>query len=80
VMGVNFFEAVPKVSCPIYFFVGRFDHNSPGQLTEAYYQKVDAPAGKHLVWFENSAHDIFLDEPKRLVQEVLAILEAQREP
>jgi esterase/lipase len=46
-------------------------------LTEAYYQKLNAPAGKHLVWFEHSAHDIFYDEPQRLVQQVLAILEAQ---
>jgi len=77
VMQVNIFKTVPAVDCPIYFFVGRFDYNAPGQLTEAYYQKLNAPAGKHLVWFEHSAHDIFYDEPQRLVQQVLAILEAQ---
>ena len=74
VMQVNFFETLPQVDCPIYFFVGRFDYNAPAQLTAAYYQKLVAPAGKHLVWFENSAHDIFYDEPQQLVQEVLAIL------
>ena len=77
VMQVNFFETVPVVDCPVYFFVGRFDNNAPGQLTEAYYQKVKAPAGKQLVWFENSAHDIFYDEPQRLEQEVLAVLKEQ---
>ena len=77
VMGVNFYKTAPTVVCPIYFFVGRFDNNVPGQLTEAYYQKLEAPAGKQLVWFENSAHDIFYDEPERLVQEVLAILDVQ---
>jgi pimeloyl-ACP methyl ester carboxylesterase len=76
VMRVNFFETVTNVDCPIYFFVGRYDYNAPGQLTEAYYQKLEAPAGKKLVWFEHSAHDIFYDEPQRLVQEVLAVLEA----
>jgi hypothetical protein len=61
------------VRCPVYFFVGRHDYNSPWQLTEAYYQALNAPAGKRLVWFENSAHDLFFDEPRRLEQEVLSI-------
>ena len=77
-MSVNFFETVPAVHCPIYFFVGRFDYNAPGQLTQAYYDQLDAPAGKHLVWFENSAHDLFFDEPGKLVQEALLVLEAQK--
>ena len=51
--------------------------NDPWQLTQAYYDQLEAPAGKHLVWFENSAHDIFFDEPQHLEQEILAILEAQ---
>jgi pimeloyl-ACP methyl ester carboxylesterase len=79
-MKINFFEQVPLVRCPIYFFVGRYDANSPWQLSEAYYQKLNAPAGKHLIWFENSAHDIFFDEPRQLEQQVLKILETQYEP
>jgi len=79
-MKIDFFEQVSVVRCPVYFFAGRYDTNSPWQLTEAYYQKVEAPAGKHLVWFENSAHDIFFDEPQRLEKEVFAILETQHEP
>jgi pimeloyl-ACP methyl ester carboxylesterase len=79
-MKVNFFEAVPEVRCPVYFFVGRHDINSPWQLTETYYQAVNAPAGKQLVWFENSAHDLFFDEPRRLEQEVIRVLEIQHQP
>jgi pimeloyl-ACP methyl ester carboxylesterase len=77
VMGVNFLKTVPVIACPIYFFAGRFDHNAPGQLAAAYYQQLDAPAGKHLIWFENSAHDLFYDEPGRVVGETLGILEKQ---
>jgi pimeloyl-ACP methyl ester carboxylesterase len=79
-MKVNFFETVPVVRCPIYFFVGKHDYNSPWQLTEAYHQSLNAPAGKRLVWFENSAHDIFFDEPRQLEQEVLTILETHGQP
>jgi proline iminopeptidase len=80
VQNINFFETVSTLHCPVTFFVGRFDYNAPGQLTQAYYDRLQDPAGKHLVWFENSAHDLFFDEPKRLEQEVLAILKSQREP
>ncbi len=79
-MNLNFFESVPVLRCPVYFFVGRHDYNSPWQLTETYYQAVNAPAGKQLVWFENSAHDLFFDEPRRLEQEVRTVLEMQNQP
>jgi pimeloyl-ACP methyl ester carboxylesterase len=78
VMGVNFIQTVPAVHSPIYFFVGRYDYNAPGELTQAYFSQLDAPAGKHLVWFENSAHDLFFDEPGKLVQETLSVLETQK--
>jgi pimeloyl-ACP methyl ester carboxylesterase len=68
VLSVNSFETHPN------------DHNSPWQLTEAYHQSIHAPAGKRLVWFENSAHDIFFDQPRQLEQEVLTILETHGQP
>lgn len=76
-MQVNFFEEVPTLGCPVVFFVGRHDYNSPWQLTQSYYEALDAPAGKRLVWFENSAHDIFFDEPGKLTRELLGMLEAE---
>ena len=75
-MRVNFFEEAPALGCPVVFFVGRYDYNSPWRLTEAYYDALDAPAGKRLVWFENAAHDIFFDEPETLTREILAISQA----
>jgi pimeloyl-ACP methyl ester carboxylesterase len=79
-MNLSLAESVPVVRCPVYFFVERHDYNSPWQLTEAYYQALNAPAGKRLIWFENSAHDLFFDEPRRLEQAVLAILETHGQP
>jgi pimeloyl-ACP methyl ester carboxylesterase len=78
-MNINFFEQIPVVRCPFYFFVGRYDYNTPSQLTETYYQKVEAPAGKHLIWFENSAHDLFFDEPRKVVKEIVRISEKNNE-
>jgi len=73
VMKVDFFKNTPELQVPVYFFAGRFDKNVPAQLTDLYYQQLVDPAGKHLVWFENSSHDLFYDEPARLVNELIKI-------
>jgi pimeloyl-ACP methyl ester carboxylesterase len=78
IMGIKFDETIPSIACPVYFFLGRFDDNVPSSLGAAYFEKLDAPAGKHRVWFENSAHDLFFDEPAKLIQETLAILQEQK--
>jgi pimeloyl-ACP methyl ester carboxylesterase len=76
-MAIDFSRTIPSVGVPIYFFAGRYDNNAPSTLTEAYFRQLDAPAGKHLVWFEGSAHDPFFDEPEKVVTETLAVLEEQ---
>jgi len=55
-------EAIPRVQIPVYFFTGRYDYTDPFALTEEYYSKIEAPR-KRLVWFEQSAHFPFDEEP-----------------
>ncbi|MCX6018046.1 MAG: alpha/beta hydrolase [Chloroflexi bacterium] len=46
---------------PLYFFMGRHDYDTPAPLAEAYAAMVQ---GTHqLIWFENSAHFPFFEEP-----------------
>ncbi len=66
--GCNFIEQAPRLEVPVYFFAGRHDYNTPFELVEEYYEMLDAPAGKHLVWFENSAHSPNLEEPRRFIK------------
>ncbi len=73
-MRVNFFERVPELHVPAFFFAGRYDYNTPAQLTERYFSQLVDPAGTELVWFENSAHDLFYDEPNKVVTEILKVL------
>jgi pimeloyl-ACP methyl ester carboxylesterase len=79
VMKVNFFDTIPDLHLPVYFFAGRYDQNVPAQMTELYYQHLVDQAGKQLVWFENSAHDIFFDEPARLAAEILKVESGSRD-
>jgi len=73
-MPINFFESVRKVDVPVYFLVGRHDYNAPFELTEAYYEQLQAPQGKQLIWFEDSAHDLFFDQPEALVNALTNIV------
>lgn len=72
-MQVNVMESVPRIDVPVYFLVGRHDYNSPFELTQKYFERLDAPQGKQLIWFENAAHDIFFDEPETLVNTLVEI-------
>lgn len=76
ILAVNFFQTAPRLEVPVYFFEGRHDFRTPGVLVEEYYQKLDAPKGKRLIWFENSAHGPRWEEPEKfaemMVEQVLA--------
>lgn len=75
----NLFQEVPRIDVPIYFFAGRYDYNTPFQLTERYFHKIDAPNGKQLVWFEHSGHMIPYEEPEKYCEELLRVVEETSE-
>jgi pimeloyl-ACP methyl ester carboxylesterase len=68
-------DKVTSVDIPLYFFTGRYDYCDPYTLTEEYFAKIQAPE-KHLVWFENSAHFPFLEEPEAFAQQMKAVASA----
>jgi len=57
----------------VVFLAGRFDANAPPELTRKYFERLDAPGGKRMTWFDESAHDIFFDQPQLLVEELIRI-------
>ncbi|MEE8592852.1 MAG: alpha/beta fold hydrolase, partial [Candidatus Bipolaricaulota bacterium] len=62
----------PVSTIPVYFLHGRYDYQCPGELAEIYYSALRAPM-KDFVWFEDSAHDVYYDEPDRFNQEMIRI-------
>jgi len=62
----------PVSTIPVYFIQGRYDYECPGELAEEYYDALDAPV-KDFIWFENSAHDVYYDEPDKFNQELIRI-------
>jgi len=77
-MRLDFRKSVPEVTVPVYFLIGRHDYNAPSRLVETYYDQLSAPRGKHLIWFEESAHDLFFDQPDAVVNTIVGISESIR--
>ena len=72
-------DVITQVEIPVYFFTGRFDYTDPFALTEQYFSKLNAPE-KHIVWFEESAHFPFYEEPAAFARQMRGVLTATSLP
>ncbi len=66
-------DVITRVEIPVYFFTGRYDYTDPFTLTEEYFSKINAPE-KHIVWFEESAHFPFYEEPAAFARQMHGVL------
>lgn len=67
-------EEVLLVRVPVYFFTGRHDYCVPFELSERYFEKLRTPL-KRMVWFEQSAHFPFFEEPLKFAEEMEKVLD-----
>ena len=61
---INLVQLVPSLEMPVIFFVSRRDHWVPAETSVAYFDQLKAPS-KQLVWFNESGHEPFVDEPDK---------------
>jgi pimeloyl-ACP methyl ester carboxylesterase len=61
---LNLIELAPALEPPVFFFLGRNDHWVPAETSLTYVDALAAPS-KELVWFEESGHEPFMDEPAK---------------
>jgi len=74
---VNHFDlrsAVPRIQVPIAFFQGRHDVGTNPEVVARYAAALAAPRGKSFVWFEDSAHMPYYEEPVRFREALLGVL------
>ena len=68
------FTNLTRLRCPVIIFAGRHDFTTPSAPVVHWYDRLTAPS-KRFVWFENSAHMMYEEEPGRalvhLVQNAL---------
>lgn len=72
----NPIDRIIKFKIPVYFFNGRHDYTTPFELSEKYFKKLKAPK-KQLIWFENSAHFAFFEQPQQFTEEMKKLVKEQ---
>jgi pimeloyl-ACP methyl ester carboxylesterase len=72
---INLFRDAPRIDVPVYFFEGRHDRvvTASAAMAEHYFQALDAPQGKQLIWFDRSGHWPQLEEPEKFQRELTKI-------
>jgi pimeloyl-ACP methyl ester carboxylesterase len=70
---VNLFEHNLTLEVPIYFFQGRYDYSTPGEVVARYYEMLNSPQ-KSIIWFEDSAHFLQWEESQIFLDELLKVL------
>jgi pimeloyl-ACP methyl ester carboxylesterase len=78
---LNLETSVPELKMPVFFLIGRHDHQVAAKTSAAYFEKLVAPT-KRLVWFEDSAHMPPFEEPEKfnsMMAELVAPFARERE-
>jgi pimeloyl-ACP methyl ester carboxylesterase len=70
---LNLHERAPALAMPVFFLLGRRDHWVPADVSQAYFDALRAPS-KQLVWFEESMHEPFVDEPDKFNAAMLELV------
>ncbi len=65
------FDDLTELQCPLFTYVGRHDYATSHEVTTNWYERVRAPH-KQLVWFENSAHMMMIEQPGTFLQHLIA--------
>jgi proline iminopeptidase len=60
------FNGLTKVDCPVYLLVGRYDHQTPGEVSLHWFSNLSAPK-KQFVWFEGASHELQTEVPGKLL-------------
>jgi proline iminopeptidase len=75
------FTGITHFGCPVVFLQGRHDLTTSATVLGQWYKTLHAP-DKKLIWFEDSAHMVFEEEPGKvlatLVQDVLPLTYGQQ--
>ncbi len=65
---INLIKQASRIEVPVFFLVGKHDIIVSAKLAEEYFEALDAPAGKELIWFERSAHRPHKEEREKFLE------------
>lgn len=66
----NLLTSLPRLRCPVYFFLGGKDYQTNAQISKSYYQKLIVPR-KQLYWFKDATHMVMITEADSIQKIIL---------
>ncbi|MWV43566.1 alpha/beta fold hydrolase [Paenibacillus sp. HJL G12] len=66
-------EGITKLQIPVFLCMGKHDYNTPFELAELFFNKLEAPI-KTWEWFGNSAHCPNFEEPEKFNRHLIHLL------
>ncbi len=76
----DLFRQAPRIDVPVFFFEGRYDEVVTTEVAQRYFDTLDAPRGKRLVWFEESGHWPHFEESEKYRAELIKVVLQQTSP
>ncbi|MBT3222677.1 MAG: alpha/beta hydrolase [Proteobacteria bacterium] len=73
IFDLELFEQAPSFDLPVVFAVGRHDRITPASLAMRYHEVLEAPR-RHIVWFEESAHNPHIEQPFAFAEALAGLL------
>ena len=67
------YDEITAYEVPVYLFAGNSDYTTPHELITEYFAMIKAPK-KEIVYFQNSAHFPFFEEPEEFSRQLNQIL------
>ncbi len=67
---LNLEEKAPRIDVPVFFMLGKYDVIVYAALAARYFDMLEAPAGKKLIWYEESAHRPHHEEKEKFLQKM----------
>ena len=72
----SIYDSITEYKAPVYFFIGTSDYTTPHELVTEYFDRIEAPK-KEMVYFQESAHFPFFEEPERFNSEIIRVLKEE---
>ncbi len=73
-MTLDLTKQAPRIEVPVFFMTGRYDVIVSAVLAEQYFELLEAPAGKQLIWFEQSAHRPHHEEKEKFLRKMRTLV------
>lgn len=68
-------HAIKRIDVPVYFLHGKHDFHVDGRTVAGFFEKVEAPRGKEMIWYENSSHMLHPEDAKKVEEFMIGLVD-----